>query len=365
MRAAPQQIRFARADDGLTLAYTVAGHGSVLVRPPNWLTNIEHERTTPIWQPWIERLERGRTLYRYDSRGCGLSDRDAGEVTLQRVVRDMEAVVDAAGLERFALLGISLGGATSIAYAAQHPDRVTHLVLVGAWARGALRRNPTRQQAEAFGAMVKLIEVGWGEPNSAFVQMFTSQFFPDAAREQADSFNEMMRAAASPQTAARLNAAFGDIDASPHLARIACPTLVLHCTGDARAPFEEGRHIAGCIPGARFQPLESRNHLPLPGEPVFEQALSMIDAFLPGAKAAAQESFPGLTKRERAILEYLAQGLDNAQIAARLELSEKTVRNNVTQIFAKMQVENRPQAIVRARDAGYGSGTHVPAPEGA
>jgi pimeloyl-ACP methyl ester carboxylesterase/DNA-binding CsgD family transcriptional regulator len=351
----PSDIRFARTDDGVNLAYAASGRGPALVRPPNWLTHIEHERTTPIWRPWIERLEKRSTLYRYDARGCGLSDRADGDVTLDRVVRDMEAVVDAAGLERFSLLGISLGGAISIAYAARHPERVTHLVLCGAWARGTLCRNPTPAQVAAFEAMVKLIEVGWGERNSAFVQMFTTQFFPEATREQADSFNEMQRMATSPQRAAKLASAFGAIDASIHLHQITCPTLVLHCTGDVRAPFEEGRYIAGGIRGARFQPLESRNHLPLPGEAVFEQALSMIDGFLPGGEPRSDASFPALTPREREIVELLAQGLDNAQIAARLDLSEKTVRNNVTQVFTKLGVENRPQAIVRAREAGFGS----------
>jgi|KBSSwiStaDraftv2_1062776.scaffolds.fasta_scaffold08997_2 pimeloyl-ACP methyl ester carboxylesterase len=349
-RVAPE-IRFTRADDGVNLAYACSGHGPALVRPPNWLTHIEHERTTPIWRPWIERLERHHTLYRYDSRGCGLSDHDAGEITLERVVADLEAVVDAAGLARFTLLGISLGGATSIAYCAKHPERVDRLILCGAWARGTLRRSPTRAQSEAFMAMVKLIEVGWGERNSAFVQMFTSQFFPEATPEQAAAFNEMQRMAASPQRAAKLAKEFGEIDASACLGRISCPALVLHCTGDARSPFEEGRYIAGGIPGARFQPLESRNHVPLQGEPAFEQALAAIEAFV---DAAAAHAFPALTRRERTILEHLAQGLDNAQIAARLELSEKTVRNNITQIFAKMEVENRPQAIVRAREAGFG-----------
>ena len=354
MRRAAPEIRFARADDGVSLAYATSGSGPALVRPPQWLTHIEHERTTPIWGPWIERLERRHALYRYDSRGCGLSDHDVGEVTLERVVRDLEAVVEAAGLARFTLLGISLGGATAIAYCAKHPERVERLVLCGAWARGTLRRSPSRAQAETFMAMVKLIEVGWGERNSAFVQMFTSQFFPDATPEQAAAFNEMQRMATSPQRAAKLAKEFGEIDASDCLGRIACPTLVLHCTGDVRSPFEEGRYIAGGIPGARFHPLESRNHVPLQGEPAFEQALGAIEAFVGDGAPHAASAFPALTRRERTILEYLAQGLDNAQIAARLDLSEKTVRNNVTQIFAKMEVENRPQAIVRAREAGFG-----------
>ncbi|MFZ1908548.1 MAG: alpha/beta fold hydrolase [Burkholderiales bacterium] len=348
-----QEIRFARTADGVRIAYAATGEGYPLVRAAHWLGHLDFDWQTPVWRPWIEALSAQYRLVRYDGRGCGLSDRGVDDFGLQRLVGDLEAVVDAAGLERFALLGMSQGGAASIAYAARHPERVSHLVLCGAFARGALRRNPSPVQAEAIGAMVKLVEVGWGQQNPAFLQLFTSQFFPGATLEQMRSFNEIQRHAAPPQAAARIVAAFAQLDASGYLAGVKAPTLVFHSRDDNRVPFEEGRYIAAAIPGARFEPLDSANHLPLEGEPAFGQLLDAVARFLP-RRAAADGQFGHLTRRELEVLELIARGLDNAQIAARLGLAEKTVRNNIVAVFDKIAVENRAQAIVKARTAGLG-----------
>jgi DNA-binding CsgD family transcriptional regulator len=184
-----------------------------------------------------------------------------------------------------------------------------------------------------------------------FRQLFTSQFFPNATPEQERSFNDLQRMSCTPHHAARIVTSFSDIDASAHLPHVACPTLVLHTRGDMCAPFDEGLFIASSIPGARFVPLETRSHVPTPGEPSFDRVIEEIEEFIgdPGGKAAP---FPELTRRERQILEHIARGLDNAQIAAHLELSEKTVRNHITAVFAKIGVESRAQAIVQAREAG-------------
>jgi len=348
-----QEIRFARSADGVRIAFSMMGEGVPLVNVAHWLGHLEFDWQTPVWLPWMERLCARFRLTRYDSRGCGLSDRDVPAPTLDDLVADLEAVVDAARLERFALLGKSQGGAISVAYAARHPERVSHMVLCGAFARGALRRNPNPQQRAAIEAMSQLIEVGWGQPNSAFVQMFTSLFFPQASPEQANAFNEIQRRATSPRHAARLLRALVELDASPLLADIRCPTLVLHSSGDAISPFEEGRFLAASIPGARLEPLDSRNHVPLAGEPAFERMFALIEGFVLAASDPGA-AFKDLTAREREMLELIARGLDNAQIAAHLALAEKTVRNRITSIFAKIGAENRPQAIVRARDAGFG-----------
>ena len=352
MTAFRQEIQFTQAPDGARLAYALHGEGYPLVRAANWLTHIEFDWQTPVWRPWFDALGARHRFVRYDSRGCGLSGPHASEVSLDLLVSDLEAVVDAAGLERFALLGISQGGAVSIAYAARHPERVSHLVLMGSFARGQLRRDPTPEALEAIRAQIKLIEVGWGSDNPAFLQLFTSQFFPNATAEQTRSLNELQRRSCSPAHAARIVAAFYGIDATAFLERVSCPTLVLHSRGDLRSPFEtEGLRIASLIAGARLVPLETSSHVPMAGEPSFERVIEEIEAFLPTQHAAA---FPRLTPREAQILQHIAAGLDNAQIAARLELSEKTVRNNITRIFEKIGVETRAQAIVRARDAGLG-----------
>jgi pimeloyl-ACP methyl ester carboxylesterase/DNA-binding CsgD family transcriptional regulator len=307
-----------------------------------------------VWGPLLEALSAGHQLYRYDSRGCGLSDRDAPSVAVDQLVLDLEAVADAAGLERFALLGMSQGGAASIVYAARHPERVTHLVLLDAFARGSLVRRPDAAQGEIIDAMARLVRAGWGQDNAAFRQMFTTQFFPGATREQADSFNELQRLSCSPEHAERLVRSNAALDASPWLAQVRCPTLVLHCRDDSRVPFEEGRFLASEIPNARLEPLQSANHVPLPGEPAFDQALALINDFVPAAATGPVAAFPGLTERERALVDLLARGLDNAQIGAHLGLAEKTVRNKVSAVFEKLGAENRAQAIVRARDAGFG-----------
>lgn len=350
-----QQIRFATASDGVKIAYAESGKGLPLVRAGHWLTHLEWDWQTPVWGPWLEALSARHHLYRYDSRGCGLSDRDIDSIRLEDLVADLEAVVDAAGLDRFALLGASQGGAVSIAYAARHPDRVSHMVLLDALARGRLVRDPGAEQRETVAAMGRLVRAGWGQDNAAFRQMFTTQFFPNASRAQADAFNDLQRLSCTPEHAERLMLAFAALDASASLAGVQCPTLVLHCLGDARVPFEEGRFVASGIRDARFQPLDSMNHIPLAGEPAFEEVLALINDFVPPAPGASvPPAFAGLTEGERALVDLLARGLDNAQIGAHLGLADKTVRNKVSAVFEKLGAENRAQAIVRARDAGFG-----------
>jgi pimeloyl-ACP methyl ester carboxylesterase/DNA-binding CsgD family transcriptional regulator len=356
MGALKQDIRFARTADGVQIAHATTGSGYPLLRAAHWLGHLDFDWQTPVWRPWIDALSERYRLVRYDARGCGLSDHAVEDFSLDRLVSDMESVADAAGLDRFALLGMSQGGAISIVYAARHPERVSHLVLCGAFARGALRRNPSAEQAAAIDAMVKLVELGWGQGNPAFLQLFTSQFFPNASLAQMHSFNDIQRHSAPPRSAARIVSAFTRLDASAYLGQVQAPTLVFHSRDDGRVPFEEGRFIAASIPHARFEPLDTANHLPLEGEPAFAHFLDAVGAFLPRAAAgSAVEPFGRLTQREREILELVARGLDNAQVAAHLGLAEKTVRNNIVAIFDKIAVENRGQAIVKARAAGFGA----------
>jgi pimeloyl-ACP methyl ester carboxylesterase len=271
------------------------------------------------------------------------------------MVADLEAVVDAAALDRFALYGASQGGAVAIAYAARHAERVSRLVIHGGYARGLLKRDPTPDQIKEAQMMIELIRLGWGRENPAYRQLFTSFFLPDSTREEAEAFNELERVSTSPECAARLVASFGPIDVTSLAPRVKCPTLVLHVREDARVPFEEGRLIASLISGARFVPLDGRNHMLLERQPAFKQMFAELHAFLAAGEAPRRRDaqFPDLTPREREILELVAHGLDNTAIATRLALSEKTVRNNITPIFDKLGVATRAQAIVRAREAGF------------
>jgi class 3 adenylate cyclase/pimeloyl-ACP methyl ester carboxylesterase len=280
--AAPyeQEIHFCQAKDGVQLAYARIGQGAPLVKTGHWMTHLESDFGSAIWRPLYRELSRDNTFIRYDARGNGLSDRDVPDVCFEDFVSDLETVVDAAGIERFALLGISQGCAVSIAYAVRHPERVSHLVLLGGYAVGWKKRARTQAEKEAGEAMLTLVRLGWGQENPAFRQMFTSQFIPGATKEQADWFNEFQRISASPADAARNLIANGDVDVTSLLAQVRVPTLVMHARHDARVPFELGRRMAAGIPGARLVPLESQNHVILESEPAFAHFLEELRAFI-------------------------------------------------------------------------------------
>jgi pimeloyl-ACP methyl ester carboxylesterase/DNA-binding CsgD family transcriptional regulator len=351
-----QRIRFCTTDDGVRIAHGTVGKGPSLVKAANWLSHLEYDLESPVWRHWIAELSRGHAFLRYDARGCGLSDWDVPELTFEGWVRDLETVVDAAGVERFPLLGLSQGGAIAIAYTARHPERVSHLVLHGAYARGPLKRNPTPLQRKEAEMMIELAALGWGKENPAFRQFFTSLFIPEGTPEQQRWWNRLEQVTTSPANAARFMAVLNEIDVTALAPRVSCPTLVLHAARDARVPFEEGRLVASLVPGARFVPIESSNHVLLEHEPGWRRWVAEVRAFLP-AEARGGGAFARLTPREQELVELIARGLDNAQIAARLGVSEKTVRNHITSIFAKLQVESRSRAIVLARDAGFGTST--------
>ncbi|MGO4332157.1 alpha/beta fold hydrolase [Cupriavidus sp. 2TAF22] len=349
-----QQIHLCTSQDGVRLAYAISGQGPPLVKAANWMSHLEFDVESPVWSHLLNELSLSHTLVRYDERGCGLSDRDV-ELSFEAWLRDLETIVDATGVDRFPLLGISQGASIAVAYAVAHSERVSHLILHGGYARGRLKRSPDPRLREEAELMNRLAEIGWGQENPAFRQFFTTQFIPGGTAEQHRWFNELERVSTSPANAARFMRIFNDIDVVSLLPQVTCPTLVLHAVRDARVPFDEGRLIASMIPGAHFVPLESDNHLLLETEPAWLRWLDEVHAFLPPTHAGADGVFPVLTRRERDIVELIAQGRDNAQIAARLGLSEKTVRNHITSVFSKLEVENRGQAIVLARTAGFGN----------
>ncbi|QJR10132.1 Putative aminoacrylate hydrolase RutD [Usitatibacter rugosus] len=352
---APPPIHFCASADGTRLAYTVTGKGTPLVKAPHWLTHLEYEYQSPLWRPWIDGLSRGHRLLRMDARACGLSDADVKDVSFEASVRDLEAVVDAAGYNTFALMGHSQGAAIAIEYAARHPDRVTALVILGGYARGVLKRGLPPERVSEFEALVQLIEAGWGREDGSYRTMFAMQFAPGATPEQIASLSDLQRVSCSAVNAARLVRSYYMIDATPSAPLVRCPTLVMHQRGDRRVPFEEGRVIAGLIPGAQFLPLESDNHVLLPQEPAYAEFFEALEAFVPRAAGdETTDAFPSLTPREAGILDCIARGLDNAQIATQLGISGKTVRNNITSIFDKLGVENRAKAIVLAREHGMG-----------
>ena len=354
-----QQIRFCRSRDGVSIAYASTGDGPVLVKAANWVTHLDHDFDSVVWRHWVAALGHRRTLIRYDARGCGLGQRNDVDFSFDKYVEDLEAVVDAAAPERFALFGFAGGGATAVAYAARHPSRVTQLVLYGAFVRGRFARSRTTAQLEEEETLLRLIEIGWGRDDPSFRQLFVSQFLPEANPAQIRSFNALMRQTTSPANAAALMRAWFAADVSRFAPLVRCPTLVLHPRDAIRVPFEEGRELAGLIPGARLVPLESANLILLEEEKAWQSFVGEIDAFLSDGREPATAGSPGvdleiLTARERDVLELVARGMDNDSIARQLGITTKTARNHVSAILGKLDLHNRAQVIVRAREAGIG-----------
>ena len=276
---ARQEIRYCTTSDGVRLAYATTGNGPPLVKASNWLTHLDFEWGSPIWRHWYTALSRHHRLVRYDERGNGMSQRDVPDVSFDTWVRDLETVVDAAGLDRFPLLGISRGGPIAIAYAVKHPERVTQLVLYGAFAAG-VKHVGTPQELEARRALASLLRLGWGLNNPAFCKTFTCRFIPEATPEHEQWFDELQRVSTSPENAARLMERDDDIDVRPLLSQVKTPTLVIHCDRDHAVPPEKGRLLAAGIPGARYVSLPSANHLMLEEEPAWSLFLEELGLFL-------------------------------------------------------------------------------------
>jgi pimeloyl-ACP methyl ester carboxylesterase/DNA-binding SARP family transcriptional activator len=277
LSTALHEVRFCKTSDDVRIAYAAVGTGPPLVWAAHWLSHLSYSWQSPIWRHWTQEFAQDHCFVHYDERGNGLSDWDNPDFSLAAFVGDLGAVVDALGLKRFALIGSSKGGPTAIAYAARHPERVSHLVLYGTFAQRRLQDGSDLERREAI---IALIRHGWAQDNPAFRQLLTSHFLPDATLEEMRSFNDLQRLAASAENAARLLRAVGDCNVLDLLPEISVPTLVLHCRDDAAVPFEHGRLIASRIPQARFVALESRNHILLPRDPAWADFVSEVRRFL-------------------------------------------------------------------------------------
>lgn len=273
-----QEIRYCRTADGVRLAYATSGQGPPLVKTGNWLNHLEYDWESPLWHHFFTGLSRHHTLVRYDPRGTGLSDWEVPDISLDAWVNDLAAVVDAAGLGRFPLLGYSQGCAVSIAYAVRYPERVSHLILYGGFAVGASKRGA--EDSERRKALVTLMRLEWGADNAAIRQMFATRIMPDATKQQVDTFNELQRRSASAEGAARYFAMSGEIDIVALLPQVKVPTLVMHARGDVQIPMELGRQMAAGIPGARFVALQSNNHILLEQDVAMERFFEELRLFL-------------------------------------------------------------------------------------
>jgi pimeloyl-ACP methyl ester carboxylesterase/DNA-binding CsgD family transcriptional regulator len=348
-----QRIRYVKASDGTRLAWAEAGEGPVVVKAANWLTHLEYEWESPVWKHWIQFFSGHWRFVRYDERGCGMSGSQLGALTVSQWTEDLESVMDAARpAGPVTLLGISQGGAACIEYAIRHPERVARIVLYGAYARGAALRGTPLSRRE-YQAMVDLARVAWGKDNPTFRQVFTSRFIPGGSQEQLQWFNDLCLKTTSGEIAATLFEARAAMDVSASLGQVRTPTLVLHARDDAVVPIEEGRLLATGIPGAEFVELDSRNHVLLEHEPAWQRFRDAVLAFVEPGATTGEPVFAALSAREREVLVLMADGLSNADIAERLNISEKTVRNHASNLFDKLGVWSRAQAIVFARDHGF------------
>lgn len=349
-----QSARFVTTSDGVTLAWAATGRGPALVKPANWLTDLEYDWESPVWRHWTEFLAAHYRYIRYDERGCGLTDRQVGDLSFPRWVEDLESVIRASeASEPFVLLGISQGASVAIAYAVRHPEKVSHLVLYGGFAVGAQRFDDAAY-TRISDALRELMRSGWSMDNPAFRQVFTSRFIPRGSSEQIEWFNDLCRRTMTPELAYELFTVRAGIDVRDLLHRVSVPTLVVHADGDQVIPLEQARKMAQGIPGAEFLQVRSPNHILLAHEQAWQELQEAVLRFTGlDRHAAAGSRFAALTAREREILHLVRAGHTNARISAALGISENTVRNHIARLYEKLHVSNRSEAIALAYEHGF------------
>lgn len=356
-----QEIRFCTARDNTRLAYAKVGKGPPLVKVGNWMSHLEYDWNSPVWQPWLEGWSRYHTFYRYDPRGCGLSDWTVSDFSFEALVSDLETIVDAAGLEQFDLFSMSQGGCVSIAYTSRHPERVRKLIVYGGYLLGSMSGNPTPEALEVAEVELRLLKLSWGNENPAYRQVFTTFLIPEGTPEQFAWFNKLQLVSTTPANAMELQQSFHHVDVRDLAQAIKVPTMVIHANHDAAVPFEEGRRTAAYIPGARFVIIDSKNHVLMRTEAAWFYfwnefyAFLNIDAELPKRRAESSiedRVWLELSTRERDVLRLLALGYNNLEISHKLLLSEKTIRNYVSNVYEKLQISGRGEAIILARKCG-------------
>lgn len=349
-----QAARFLTTRDGVSLAWASTGRGLPLVRAANWLTDLEYDWESPVWRHWTQFLSGHFRYIRYDERGCGLTDRDVGDLSFPRWVEDLEAVVEAAEPRTpFALLGISQGASVAIDYAVRHPGNVSHLIIYGGYAAGA-RRFDDDAYTRTYEAMQELIRVGWDRDNPVFRQVFTSRFIPRGTEEQVAWFNELCRHTSTPEVIYRLFTVRADVDVRHLLKEVKVPTLVVHAADDAVIPVQQGKRLAQEIAGAEFVQVDSPNHILLEHEPAWRELCDAVLRFTgQGRGAETAALLHALTKRERQILALLKEGRSNADIGWQLGIAEKTVRNHISRLYEKLHVHSRSEAIALAYEHDF------------
>lgn len=368
-----QTVRFCRSADGTRIAYATYGQGPPLVVSTCWLSHLEHDLESPVWRHFVEDIGRIATMVRYDERGFGLSDWDVPDFAFESRVQDLEAVVEATAFERFALLGMSQGGPTALAYTVRHTERVSRLMLHGSYA-AMIDETDSPEQVQLEEAFTRMIKVGWARPEGRFRRVFTDMLMPGASPEQMTWVDDLMRVSTSAENAIAFRTARLVLDVSDLLPLVSVPTVVIHARGDQMNPVSGSRRLAAEIAGARLVTLESDNHVLLENEPSWPAFLAELDEFLEPDRVALQDVTAGtrearsdpslqlLTTREREVLGLVAAGLDNREIADELVLSVRTVERHLQTVYRKLDLTGSAQRTAAAalvRVTGYASAATV------
>jgi pimeloyl-ACP methyl ester carboxylesterase/DNA-binding CsgD family transcriptional regulator len=345
-----QEIGFCRSTDGARLAYAVHGAGPPLIVVACWLSHLQYDWESPVWRHFLEDLGEFATVVRYDERGFGLSDWDVSDFSLGARLGDLESVVESLGLDRFALMGMSGGGPVAMAYALAHPDRVTRLILYGA---NMPRPIPEAKRPD-LETWIGMLRMGWARPDPVFRRVFTTLFIPDASEEQMRWFDHLQRMSTSTENAIASRRARAAVDIVDELPKIHVPSIVLQAVGDQAVPFDAGVELAALIPGARFVPLDSRNHILLADEPAWAMFTDEVRRFMAPdrhtAPARQPRALDELSAREIDVLGLVAEGRTNDEIAEALTLSIRTVERHLSNIYSKLGITGRAARTAAVAD---------------
>ena len=274
-----QIIKFTTTDDGISLAYATSGSGPPLLRVPHFPTHLELEWQDETELPFFQDLGARHTLVRFDQRGCGLSEIEIDDFSIERSADDIKSVADAAGLDRFPLYGSSSGARVAVSFAAKYPERVSQLLLLGGYVDGRSLRGG-ENSAGSPESIETMIREGWETPGSAFVKAYISIYFPTAKTEQLRRLGQMLQNSCPIENELRERVVSNTTSIAPLLDRVRAPTLIMHCRGDAVHPLSEGQKLARGIEDAELLVLESLNHYPLPGEASWQVMVDSMRDFL-------------------------------------------------------------------------------------
>lgn len=342
MGTAAPQVRYCRLEDGGQVAWASLGQGPPLVMLPGWVCHLEESWAHPSAASARERLAAEHRFIWYDRIGCGLSDRDGFEPSLDHDVAQLTAVLDAADVERASLIGYSLGAPPAAAFAARHPERVERVAFTSGFARGA-----ALAAEESLDAVEHLVAANWGMGSRTLATLI----LPNGSSQELYWFDRFQRRAASPRMAVRLLQHQRSMDVRGLLPRVQVPTLVLHDRDDQAVPLAAGRELAELLPSARLLVFDGNEH-----DPFIRDAGGMVDAILdfvagrePSVPAPPRPApTPSLTPREQEVLRLLAEGEANKEIAVQLHISVATVERHITNLYRKLDARGRADATLAA-----------------